>query len=174
MKLILSFLVSIVFFVSNADAQKIYATRNGKISFSSPADEDVKAVNNEVTSRIADNGQLTFSLLTKGFKFKLAEMQDHFNDQYAESSKFPRADFKGTIVNPGDVNFNKDGSYKATVKGDLTLHGVTKSITANGTIEIKSGNPVVSCQFTISLKDFAIDAARVTDKVNVDISCQYQ
>jgi hypothetical protein len=174
MKLFLSFLVSIVFFVSNTDAQKIYATRNGKITFSSPSDEDVKAVNNEVTSRMADNGQVTFSLLMKGFKFKFAEMQEHFNDQYAESNKFPRADFKGTLVNLSDVNFNKDGSYKATVKGDLTMHGVTKNITASGTIEIKGGKPAVSCQFSVSMKDFNIDAARVADKVSVEVSCQYQ
>ena len=97
-----------------AEAQKVFGTRNGRITFESPTDGDVKAVNNEVTSRIADNGQLTFSLLIKGFKFKMAEMQEHFNDQYAESSKFPRADFKGTITNLKDVNFTKDGSYKAS------------------------------------------------------------
>ncbi len=111
MKLFFSCILAILFVVNHADAQKIYATRNGRISFSTPSDEDVKAVNNEVTSRIADNGQVTFSLLIKGFKFKLAEMQEHFNDQYLESSKFPRADFKGNIVNVSDVNFNKDGSY---------------------------------------------------------------
>jgi polyisoprenoid-binding protein YceI len=131
-------------------------------------------VNNEVTSRIADNGQVTFSLLIKGFKFKLAEMQEHFNDQYLESNKFPRADFKGNIVNVKDVNFGKDGSYKVSVKGDLTLHGVTKSITANGTVEIKAGKPIASCQFVLVMKDFNVNASSVTDKVNIDLNCQYQ
>lgn len=157
-----------------ADAQKIFGTRNGRISFTSPTDDDVKAVNNEVTSRIADNGQLTFSLLIKGFKFKYAEMQDHFNDQYLESSKFPRADFKGTITNPGDVNFAKDGSYKAVVKGDLTMHGTTKNITVNGVIEIKSGKPSVKASFVALMKDFKVDATSVTEKVTIDINCQYQ
>ena len=174
MKLFLSCIVATLFFVSNADAQKIFATRNGKITFSAPSDEDVKAVNNEVTSRIADNGQITFSSLIKGFRFQLAEMQQHFNDQYLESNKYPRADFKGTIVNPTSVNFSKDGTYKVSVKGDLTMHGVTKNITANGTIEIKGGKPVASCQFTILMKDFAVNAGSVTDKVTVDVSCQYQ
>jgi hypothetical protein len=174
MKFFFSCILAILFVVNHADAQKIYATRNGRVSFSTPSDEDVKAVNNEVTSRIADNGQVTFSLLIKGFKFKLAEMQEHFNDQYLESNKFPRADFKGNIVNVNDVNFSKDGSYKVSVKGDLTLHGVTKSITANGTIEIKAGKPIASCQFPILMKDFNVSASSVTEKVNIDLNCQYQ
>ena len=174
MKFLLSFIISSLFLLSNTDAQKIYGTRNGKATFSAPSDEDVKATNNEVNSRLADNGQMTFSLLIKSFKFKFAEMQDHFNDQYLESNKFPRADFKGMIVNLKEVDFGKDGSYKVSVKGDLTMHGVTKNITVTGTIEIKAGKPVVSCQFTILMKDFNVNASSVTDKVNVDISCQYQ
>jgi hypothetical protein len=174
MKFFFSCILAMLFVVTNADAQKIYATRNGRVSFSTPSDEDVKAVNNEVTSRIADNGQVTFSLLIKGFKFKLAEMQEHFNDQYLESNKFPRADFKGNIVNVSDVNFGKDGSYKVSVKGDLTMHGITKSITANGTVEIKAGKLNASCQFPLLMKDFNVSASSVTDKVNIDLNCQYQ
>lgn len=157
-----------------AEAQKIFGTRNGRITFESPTDGDVKAVNNEVTSRIADNGQLTFSLLMKGFKFKLAEMQEHFNDQYAESTKFPRADFKGNIANLKEVNFTKDGTYKVSVKGDLTMHGVTKNVTVNGVLEIKGGKPMARGSFVITLKDFKIDASSVSEKVNVEVSCQYQ
>lgn len=171
---VLVVLVIAMFIGYQAEAQKIFGTRNGKITFESPTDGDVKAVNNEVTSRIADNGQLTFSLLMKGFKFKLAEMQEHFNDQYAESTKFPRADFKGNIVNLKEVNFTKDGSYKVSVKGDLTMHGVTKNVTVNGVVEIKGGKPVARGSFVINLKDFKIDASTVTEKVAVEVSCQYQ
>lgn len=159
---------------SQTEAQKVFGTRNGRVTFESPSDADVKAVNNEVTSRVADNGQLTFSLLMKGFKFKYAEMQEHFNDQYVESSKFPRADFKGTITNLKDVNFGKDGSYPVTVKGDLTMHGVTKNVTVKGSIDIKAGKPAARAGFTINMSDFKVDASSVTEKVSVDISCQYQ
>ncbi len=174
MKKIAFLLVSILLFGQTTQAQKVFATRNGQISFSAPSDEDVKAVNNEVTSRVADNGQLTFSLLIKGFKFKYAEMQEHFNDQYLESQRFPRADFKGNIQNLKDVNFSKNGTYKLTVKGDLTMHGVTRGITANGTMVVKDGKPVLSAQFVLLMKDYSVDASSVTDKVNVDVSCLYQ
>ncbi|HEY3388877.1 MAG TPA: YceI family protein [Prolixibacteraceae bacterium] len=174
MKLFLSLAIATLFLATDAGAQKIFATRNGKITFSSPSDDDVTAVNNEVTSRIADNGQMTFSLLIKGFQFKYAEMQEHFNDQYLESTRFPRADFKGIIDNLKDINFSKDGIYKATVNGDLTLHGITKKVTVNGKIEIKGGKPVASGSFTIVMNDFNVSAKSVTDKVSVDVICQYQ
>ena len=174
MKKIIVFMSLVLLIAVQADAQKIFGTRNGKITFESPTDGDVKAVNNEVTSRIADNGQITFSMLIKGFKFKYAEMQEHFNDQYVESSKFPRADFKGNIVNLKDVNFAKDGTYAVTVKGDLTLHGVTKNITVKGNIEIKGGKPSARAGFVINMSDFKIDASSVTEKVTVDLNCQYQ
>ncbi len=174
MKSVFAFVLSIVFLVNSAEAQKVFATRNGKITFTSPSDGDVSAVNNEVTSRVADNGQLTFSLLMKSFRFKFAEMQDHFNDQYLESNKYPRADFKGTIVNLAAVDFAKDGSYKISVKGDLVMHGVTKNVTVNGTLAVKGGKPSVSAQFSILMKDFKVDASSVTEKVTVDVSCQYQ
>ncbi len=174
MKSVFALVLSLLFVVNYANAQKIFATRNAKITFTAPSDADVKAVNNEVTSRLADNGQLTFSLLIKGFRFKFAEMQEHFNDQYLESTKYPRADFKGNIVNLSAVNFSKDGAYKVTVKGDLTMHGVTKNITVPGTIEIKGGKPSATAAFTLLMKDFKVDASSVTDKVSVELSGQYQ
>jgi polyisoprenoid-binding protein YceI len=174
MRFILVLVLLTIGFAGTVNAQKVFATRNGKVSFVAPSDEDVKAVNNEVTSRIADNGQITFSMLIKSFRFKMAEMQDHFNDQYLESTKFPRADFKGNIANIAEVNFAKDGAYKVNVTGDLTMHGVTKRISANGTIEIKGGKPVANAQFTLLLKDFNVEAKSVTDKVTVDLNCQYQ
>lgn len=167
-------LTILVLSISTINAQKTFGTRNGKITFVAASDDDVKAVNNEVTSRITDKGDISFSLLMKGFKFKLAEMQEHFNDDYVQSTKFPRADFKGTITNIKAISFTKDGSYKANVKGSLTMHGVTKPITVNGSITVKGGKPTAYAQFIINMKDFAIDASSVTDKVNADISCVYQ
>ena len=48
--------INTLFFVSSVEAQKTYGTRNGQIVFQSPSDEDVKAINNEVSSRLQDNG----------------------------------------------------------------------------------------------------------------------
>lgn len=174
MKSIAILVVANFIFITAARSQKIYATRNGQISFVATKDDDVSAVNNEVTSRIFSNGQMTFSLLIKGFNFKYAEMQDHFNADYLESNKFPRADFKGNIINGKDVNFTKNGTYKVNVKGSLTLHGVTQEVTTTGTIEIKDGKLTARCSFTVVMKDYKIEASDVTDKVVVKVNCQYQ
>jgi polyisoprenoid-binding protein YceI len=165
----LSMLVSL-----RVEAQKTFGTRNGQIVFQSPTDEDVKAINNEVSSRLQDNGALTFSLLIKGFKFKMAEMQDHFNTQYLQSTQFPRADFKGNITNISSVNFAKDGSYPIQVKGDLTLHGVTQKVSASGTLVIAKGKPLAKANFPLIIKDFGVNAPDVTEKVTISINCQYQ
>ena len=109
-------LAALTIALTQANAQKQFGTRNAKVNFVATNDEDVKAVNNEVASRLSDNGQLSFSLLIKGFKFEYAEMQEKFNNDYAESNKFPRAEFKGNISNIKEVNFTKDGTYKVVCK----------------------------------------------------------
>jgi hypothetical protein len=174
MKKIFSVTIGLMLIFGTINAQKVYGTRNGQISFIAPNDEDVKAVNNEVTSRLSDNGTLSFSCLIKGFKFAYAEMQDHFNTEYLQSNQFPRADFKGNITNLKEVVFTKNGTYKAIVKGDLTLHGVTKNITVNGTITVKDGKISAIASFPIIMKDFKIDASSVTEKVKAEINCIYQ
>lgn len=171
-KFLIIALFSIAF--TQTQAQKLYGTRNAKVSFIATNDEDVKAVNNEVASRLSDKGEISFSLLIKGFKFEYAEMQEKFNNDYAESNKFPRAEFKGTISNIKDINFTKDGNYKAVVKGNLTLHGVTKPVTVNGTITVKGGKVSATGKFPIVMKDHKIDASAVTEKVNAEINAVYQ
>lgn len=165
-------LFSIAF--TQTQAQKLYGTRNAKVSFIATNDEDVKAVNNEVASRLSDKGEISFSLLIKGFKFEYAEMQEKFNNDYAESNKFPRAEFKGTISNIKEINFTKDGNYKTVVKGNLTLHGVSKPVTVNGTITVKGGKVSATGKFPIVMKDHKIDASAVTEKVNAEINAVYQ
>jgi len=165
-------LFSIAF--TQTQAQKLYGTRNAKVSFIATNDEDVKAVNNEVASRLSDKGEISFSLLIKGFKFEYAEMQEKFNNDYAESNKFPRAEFKGTISNIKEINFTKDGNYKTVVKGNLTIHGVSKPVTVNGTITVKGGKVSATGKFPIVMKDHKIDASAVTEKVNAEINAVYQ
>lgn len=171
-KILFLALFSIAF--TQTQAQKLYGTRNAKVSFIATNDEDVKAVNNEVASRLSDKGEISFSLLIKGFKFEYAEMQEKFNNDYVESNKFPRAEFKGTISNIKDINFTKDGSYKAVVKGNLTLHGVSKPVTVNGTITVKAGKVSATGKFPIVMKDHKIEASAVTEKVNAEINAVYQ
>ena len=150
-----------------------FSTKKGSIQFVSPTDPDVSAVNNEVSSKITAAGELRFSLLFKGFHFKYAEMQTHFNEEYVESEKYPRAIFTGTIQNIKSIDLTKDGKYTATIVGTLTMHGVTKPVQTSATLNISKGKIAATATISISMSDFNIDASAVTDKVDLEINCNY-
>src|SRR5687767_3645741 len=107
----------------NAAAQDKFYTKTGKITFfSSTSLEDIQAINKSVTALLnATNGDIQISMLMKGFEFKKALMQEHFNEDYIESDKFPKAGFKGQITNNSSINYAVNGSYPATVSGQLTI-----------------------------------------------------
>jgi len=150
-----------------------FSTKKGSIQFVSPTDPDVSAVNNEVSSKISAAGELRFSLLFKGFQFKYAEMQTHFNEEYVESEKYPRASFTGTIQNIKSIDLTKDGKYTATIVGTLTMHGVTKPVQTSATLNIIKGKIAATATISIIMSDFNIDASAVTDKVDLEINCNY-
>ena len=161
-------------------AQKILSTKTGQITFFSNAPlEDIEAKNSEVESKLlTSNGQIAFTLLMKGFQFENQLMEDHFNEDYVESSKYPKASFKGFITNIKDVNLAKDGTYPAKVKGDLTLHGVTKPIETTGTVVVKGGKVSAKSKFNVKLKDYGIGGKMVGDKIaeniSINVDCQYE
>ena len=94
-------------------------------------------------------------------------MQEHFNENYVESNKYPKADFKGSIVNNSAVNYAKDGTYNVTVKGKLTIHGVTKDVQSPGTIKVSAGKIDAASTFNIQLSDYNISIPSVVkDKVS--------
>ena len=150
-----------------------FSTKKGSIKFVSPTDADVSAINNEVSSKISATGDIRFSLLFKGFQFKYAEMQTHFNEEYIESEKYPRASFTGTIQNIKSIDLTKDGKYTAKVVGTLTMHGVTKPVQTSATLNIGNGKIAATATMSIMMSDFKIDASAVTEKVDLEINCNY-
>jgi len=139
--------------------------------------EVIEAHNRQVVSILdATTGDLQFTLLVKSFEFKIALMQEHFNENYMESDKLPKSSFKGKINNLDKIDFKKDGIYPAEVSGDLTIHGVTKPVSATGTIEVKGQTLTAKTKFAVSPKDYNIvipslveDKIAKTIDVNVDV-----
>jgi polyisoprenoid-binding protein YceI len=138
--------------------QKLFFTRNGHIDFfSSTKLEDIKADNDKVTSIInVTTGEIEFSVLNIAFQFKKQLMQEHFNENYMETPKFPKSIFKGKITNLDKVNFQADGTYVAQVTGDLTIHGVTKTISTTASISVKDGKFRTQSNFMIAPEDYNI------------------
>ncbi len=176
MRIYLTALVLFVGFAQPLLSQKKYSTNNAIVHFIAADDNDIDAVNKEVVSRLETNGDMSFILLVKNFKFEMETMQDHFNSEYLESDKFPRAFFSGKITNIKSVNFAKDDKYPIIAAGNLQVHGVSKPIQTNGFIEIKNGIVKTSAQFTVTLKDFGIGGVlikMVADKINIDVAATY-
>jgi polyisoprenoid-binding protein YceI len=145
---------------------QLYMTRTGYIGFLSTATlEDIKADNNQVYAVIdAGKKEMAFTLLMKSFLFAKELQQEHFNENYVESDKYPKANFTGSYT--GNVDLSKDGLYPVTVKGNLTIHGVTKPIETPATMEVRSSHLLGQCIFTISLEDYNISIpAVVKDKI---------
>lgn len=163
-----------------ATAQK-FMTRNGHIWFFSKAPmEDIEAHNRQVTSIIDfSSGEIAVKVLIKSFEFEKAAMQEHFNRDYLESDKFPKATFEGKLTNLKSVDYTKDGTYPANVSGKLNIHNVSQDITASGSIKIAGGKVFISSKFTIKLIDYDVKIPSDYVKkiaqnidINVDLSLE--
>ena len=157
-------LLALLAFTQLANAQK-YIAKTGHVWFYSYTPmEIIEAHNRQVVSILdASTGDLLISLLNKSFEFKVTLMQEHFNENYMETNKFPKTSFKGKITNLDKINFKKDGTYPADVTGDLTLHGVTKSVNYPGTIEVLGGVITAKAKFNVIPKDFGIQIPQLVD-----------
>ena len=158
-KTILTLMLALGTLITSLQAQNLFFTRNGHVNFfSSTKMEDIKADNDKVTSIVnVTTGEIEFSLLINAFQFEKALMQEHFNENYMESSKYPKSTYKGKITNLDSINFGADGSYPAEVTGDLTIHGVSQTITTRGTINVNKGKLSIASHFMLSPADFKIE-----------------
>jgi polyisoprenoid-binding protein YceI len=156
-------------------------TRNGSISFYSKAALENIEANTKTAASVLDKktGQLEFSVLIKSFMFEKALMQEHFNENYLESDKFPKSAFKGKIDDISKVNFDKDGKYTIAVTGQLSIHGETKTLTTPATITIQGGITTADANFNISLADYRISIPslakdKISNSVKITVRLQYE
>lgn len=160
----------------NVFAQDKYITRTGTVSFeaSVPAFEEVAAKNNSVTAILnADNGEFASLVLVKGFRFKNALMEEHFNENYAESDQYPKATFKGTIE-----KFSKDKLEETTtcfLNGSLIFHGETKLLQEVKLNVIKEKNIItISGSFMVKASEFDIKIPKiVSNKISEEVKVSF-
>ena len=168
-KLFLIFLLVLNILIVQA---QVYATRNGFIGFYSKTPlEDIKAENKQVYAVIdAGKKNIGFNLLVKGFSFNKKLMQDHFNEEYIESDKYPKAQFAGTIN--GNIG-TTPGIYKVQIDGKLTMHGVTQPVSMPAELELKDGKLTGKSAFSIKPSDYNIKIpSLVKDKIAAEIPVQ--
>jgi len=172
----LSIILLIVFV--NLFAQAKYFTKSGKIYFNASAKlEKVEATTRSAIAVVdSKTGKLQFAVMLKGFEFEKSLMQEHFNENYVESDKYPKSEFTGQIINNSEINYTKDGNYDAKVKGTITLHGVTKDVVASGKLSVKEGKLGLNAVFDILLSDFKIDIPglvreNISNDTKITIEC---
>ncbi|MFT6801218.1 MAG: polyisoprenoid-binding protein YceI [Salibacteraceae bacterium] len=154
----LSLILGLVVICTGLQAQK-YFTRTGEISFfSSTSIEDIEAHNKTVTAVFdSKTGAIQYSVTIKAFHFEKALMEEHFNENYLESDDFPKASFKGVIVDIESINLKKDGMYTSDVKGKLTIHGVTQEIISKAQFTVKGEVIFGESKIKVNPEDYKIE-----------------
>mgnify|MGYP001627147692 CR=1 FL=1 len=153
-------------FVSSGFAQGKYMTRNGAVSFTAEGvvKDGVQAKNDQGACVLdASNGEVVFQILIKSFQFQKALMQEHFNENYMESHKYPKATLKGKINEWASIDLKKNGIHLVTVTGELTIHGVTQKVTKAGKVEVKDGKIRLSSDFEVALADHNIAIPKIVE-----------
>lgn len=181
MKNKIKWLILCLAFSLTATAQNRYFTKTGHIDFfSHTAMEDIKGVNDQVTSFLdIGTGDMVFSVLNRSFQFAKPLMQEHFNENYMESEKFPKASFDGKIVDLKSIDFAKSGKYPVKVAGKLTIHGVTKDMEAAGVLTIDKDKINGESVFPINPEDYGIKIPgvvrqNIAESMKVTVQMNYQ
>lgn len=149
--------------ICSLSAQEALITRNSTTTFFSHAPlEDIEAVNNRTTAALnLEKGEIVVKMLIKHFEFENALMQEHFNENYMESEKYPSAVFQGTFTMEKPIDLNVNGEHTVQVEGTLTIHGVKQPHTGTATITVEDREVSAVTQFIARPKDFDIEIPTV-------------
>lgn len=170
---------AIILFSLNSFGQK-QITKSGVIDiFSQTPAFTIKGSNKKVASVLnTETGEVVASTLVRSFKFAEALVEEHFNENYMESHKFPKAVFKGKITNFKSIDLKKEGTYDIAIEGKLTLHGQTQYIKEKGKLTIKAGKISAKTTFNVSLAAYKVEVEKaykhaIKDAIELKISFNY-
>lgn len=140
-------------------AQSYQSTESEVTFFSSAPMEDIKATNKKATSLFdAATGSIAFVVPINGFQFRKSLMQQHFNENYLESDKYPNATFEGKV---SGYDPESSGVQEAVAEGTMTIHGVAKKVKINGQISKVAGGLKIETKYPIKVADYGIEIPRV-------------
>lgn len=175
-------MMTVTFCTAVTFGQKYY-TKTGQVNFdaTSPSSpEKIEGVSRTATCVVdTKSGNMQMAVLMKGFGFERALMEEHFNENYVESHKYPKAEFKGDLKEPGKIDFSKNGTYTVKVKGKLTLHGESKEIETDSRLVIQDGKIKATADFNVVLSDYKISipglvADKVAKTAKISVSCSLE
>ena len=143
--------------------------------------EDIEANNYKSVGTInKETGEIVFSVPMQSYEFPKAKMQQHYNSKkFLDTKQFPKSKLKGKITNLGDVDFNNDGTYETNIEGDLTIHGVTKSINEKATITVKGNSVQLNSSFNLTLADYEVafedgkPSTNIAKEIEITVEAEY-
>jgi hypothetical protein len=162
----------LAFFSFFAYGQQKYYTLSGELIFESSVEtfEEIKGVNNKVTAILNTEGAIAALALVKGFRFKIALMEEHFNENYLESEEYPKATFSGNIIGFSMDKITETNSQHI-IKGKLTIKEISKEITITSFIKQVEGLIYLSSNFSAKPEDFGIKIPNiVSSKIAKEVS----
>ena len=163
-------------------ADKLVSTKTSVKFFSTTPAEDIEANNYKTVSTInSATGDVVFSVPMQSFEFEKSLMQKHFNSKnFLDTKKHPKAKFVGKITNLNNINFDKDGTYNASISGELVIKDVAKQHSEKGTITVNGNSIKVNSKFNVTLADHGIafkdgkPSTNVAKTVEVTLIAEYQ
>lgn len=163
-------------------SEKLVSTKTHIKFFSTTAAEDIESNNYKSVSTInTKTGDMVFSVPMQSFEFEKALMQKHFNqDKFLDTKNYPKAKLVGKITNLSEINFEKDGTYPATIKGEMTIKNKTNPFSEKGTVTVSAGVIKVNGKFNITLADYEIafekgkPSSNVAKTVEVTVNAEYK
>jgi polyisoprenoid-binding protein YceI len=161
-----------------AQSPSVWMETDGYTHFYSKAlVEDIEAANLHAASAInTGTNDIAVKIPIAQFQFANSLMQEHFNENYLESDKYPNATFKGKVA--GVADWSKPGTYDVTAKGQLTMHGKTRDVTLQGQLTIEAGTLQLDCEFEVALADYDIEIpkimfSKIAERVKVTARYEY-
>ncbi len=139
----------------------LYGTSTGEIRFFSETPvENISATHGKAQAVLnIGTGEIAVRMKITDFVFPNKLMQEHFNENYMESTRFPTATFSGKIDHPAAVM--KDGTHQVTAQGKLTVHGVTQNRILKGKLTVGGGKVLLESGFEIALTDHKIEVPTI-------------
>ncbi len=166
-------LVTVLIFSLKVNSQ-VYNSEKCTLKFFSEAKlENIDALNSKGTTLLnTSNGNFAVKATQTDFVFKSSFMQEHYNENYMESEKFPQATIIGKVNET--IDYKANGTYSVTITGKLNIHGVEQPRTINGTIVVKDGKIIMDSKFDVKLVDHKIKVpTSVIEKIAEVIQVTY-
>lgn len=171
-------IIGLILCVYSVQAQVFISNKTTVSFFSETPLENIEATNSKSSSLLnIKDMQVVFQIPVKAFEFEKDMMKVHFNENYLETEKYPKASFNGNINE--DVDLSKDGTFKVTVTGKLLIHGVERERTMVGTIIRKGKDVSLEGQFQVILSEHNVKIpkvviANIAEVIEVKVSATYK